>query len=830
MEKYNVTGMSCAACSARVEKAVSNVDGVNQCSVNLLTNSMIVDGSASQEAIIKAVQDAGYDAYIPTEKKVEKKDDDLKDLETPKLLKRLISSLAILVVLMYFTMGHMMFSWPLPSILEGNYIAVGLIELILSSVIIIINRKFFISGFKAVIHKAPNMDTLVALGSGIAYIWSLYELFAMTYYVTKGEGHMAHELLMNLYFESSAMILTLITIGKTLEAFSKGKTTSALKGLMSLAPETATIIKDGKEVTIRIEDLKIGDIFVVRPGDAIPVDGTIIEGVSAINESSLTGESIPVDKKVDDSVYSGTINTSGYLKCKATRVGQDTTLSQIIKMVSDASSTKAPIAKIADKVSYIFVPTILALAFIVTIIWLFINKDIGYALARGISVLVISCPCALGLATPVAIMVGSGVGARNGILFKNATAIESAGKVNIVVLDKTGTITKGEPKVVDFIPTDIEKDELLKIAYSLEKYSEHPLAKAVVSFAKDQTTSEYEIKDFKVLPGNGLEAKINKDRIYGGNLEYISTIAKIDKSIQDKIDAFSNEGKTPILFAKNDKLIGIVTLQDTIKEDSIEAIKHLKEINIDVYMLTGDNEITAKAIAKSVGIDNVIANVKPQEKQNVIKDLSQKGFVAMVGDGINDAPALTQANLGIAIGAGSDIAIDAADVVLIKSNLLSLVNAIKLGRKTLLNIKENLFWAFIYNVICIPIAAGAFIPLGLTLEPMYGAAAMSLSSFCVVMNALRLNLFRKYEEEKNTQEIKGDVNMENIIKLNIEGMMCMHCEAHMRDALAKLDGVEVIEVSHVNKLAKVKVSKEISDDTFKKVVEDTGYNLVNIER
>ncbi|MCR4874381.1 MAG: heavy metal translocating P-type ATPase [Clostridia bacterium] len=830
MEKYNVTGMSCAACSARVEKAVSNVDGVNQCSVNLLTNSMIVDGSASQEAIIKAVQDAGYDAYIPTEKKVEKKDDDLKDLETPKLLKRLISSLAILVVLLYFTMGHMMFSWPLPSILEGNYIAVGLIELILSSVIIIINRKFFISGFKAVIHKAPNMDTLVALGSGIAYIWSLYELFAMTYYITKGEGHMAHELLMNLYFESSAMILTLITIGKTLEAFSKGKTTSALKGLMSLAPETATIIKDGKEVTIRIEDLKIGDIFVVRPGDAIPVDGTIIEGVSAINESSLTGESIPVDKKVDDSVYSGTINTSGYLKCKATRVGQDTTLSQIIKMVSDASSTKAPIAKIADKVSYIFVPTILALAFIVTIIWLFINKDIGYALARGISVLVISCPCALGLATPVAIMVGSGVGARNGILFKNATAIESAGKVNIVVLDKTGTITKGEPKVVDFIPTDIEKDELLKIAYSLEKYSEHPLAKAVVSFAKDQTTSEYEIKDFKVLPGNGLEAKINKDKIYGGNLEYISTIAKIDKSIQDKIDAFSNEGKTPILFAKNDKLIGIVTLQDTIKEDSIESIKHLKEMNIDVYMLTGDNEITAKAIAKSVGIDNVIANVKPQEKQNVIKDLSQKGFVAMVGDGINDAPALTQANLGIAIGAGSDIAIDAADIVLIKSNLLSLVNAIKLGRKTLLNIKENLFWAFIYNVICIPIAAGAFIPLGLTLEPMYGAAAMSLSSFCVVMNALRLNLFRKYEEEKNTQEIKGDINMENIIKLNIEGMMCMHCEAHMRDALAKLDGVEVIEVSHINKLAKVKVSKEISDDTFKKVVEDTGYNLVNIER
>ncbi len=830
MEKYNVTGMSCAACSARVEKAVSNVDGVNQCSVNLLTNSMIVDGSASQEAIIKAVQDAGYDAYIPTEKKVEKKDDDLKDLETPKLLKRLISSLAILVVLMYFTMGHMMFSWPLPSILEGNYIAVGLIELILSSVIIIINRKFFISGFKAVIHKAPNMDTLVALGSGIAYIWSLYELFAMTYYITKGEGHMAHELLMNLYFESSAMILTLITIGKTLEAFSKGKTTSALKGLMSLAPETATIIKDGKEVTIRIEDLKIGDIFVVRPGDAIPVDGTIIEGVSAINESSLTGESIPVDKKVDDSVYSGTINTSGYLKCKATRVGEDTTLSQIIKMVSDASSTKAPIAKIADKVSYIFVPTILALAFIVTIVWLFINKDIGYALARGISVLVISCPCALGLATPVAIMVGSGVGARNGILFKNATAIESAGKVNIVVLDKTGTITKGEPKVVDFIPTDIEKDELLKIAYSLEKYSEHPLAKAVVSFAKDQTTSEYEIKDFKVLPGNGLEAKINKDRIYGGNLEYIASIAKIDKSIQDKIDTFANEDKTPILFAKNDKLIGIVTLQDTIKEDSIEAIKHLKEMNIDVYMLTGDNEITAKAIAKSVGIDNVIANVKPQEKQNVIKDLSQKGFVAMVGDGINDAPALTQANLGIAIGAGSDIAIDAADVVLIKSNLLSLVNAIKLGRKTLLNIKENLFWAFIYNAICIPIAAGAFIPLGLTLEPMYGAAAMSLSSFCVVMNALRLNLFRKYEEEKITQEIKGDVNMENIIKLNIEGMMCMHCEAHMRDALAKLDGVEVIEVSHINKLAKVKVSKEISDDTFKKVVEDTGYNLVNIER
>ena len=831
MEKYNVTGMSCAACSARVEKAVSNVDGVNQCSVNLLTNSMIVEGSASKESIIKAVQDAGYDAYIPTEKKVEKKDDTLKDLETPKLLKRLISSLVILVVLLYFTMGHMMFAWPLPSILESNYIAVGLIELILSSVIIIINRKFFISGFKAIIHKAPNMDTLVALGSGIAFIWSLYELFAMTYYVTNGENHMAHELLMNLYFESSAMILTLITIGKTLEAFSKGKTTSALKGLLSLKPEMATIIRDGKEAQIKIDDLKIGDIFVVRPGEAIPVDGTIIEGVSAINESSLTGESIPVDKKINDDVYSGTINTSGYLKCKATRVGEDTTLSQIIKMVSDASSTKAPIAKIADKVSFIFVPTILALAFIVTIVWLFINTDVGYALARGISVLVISCPCALGLATPVAIMVGSGVGAKNGILFKNATAIESAGKVNIVVLDKTGTITKGEPKVVDFIPLNIKKDELLKISYSLEKYSEHPLAKAVVSYAQENNVSEYEIKDFKVLPGNGLEGKINKDKIFGGNLEYISTIAKIDKDTSLKIDTFSNEGKTPILFAKNDSLIGIVTLQDTIKDDSIEAIKRLKEMNIDVYMLTGDNEITAKAIAKSVGIDNVIANVKPQEKQNVITSLQQKGFVAMVGDGINDAPALTQANLGIAIGAGSDIAIDAADVVLIKNNLLSLANAIKLGRHTLVNIKENLFWAFIYNVICIPIAAGAFIPLGVTLEPMYGAAAMSLSSFCVVMNALRLNLFRKYETEKITHDTKGDVNMENIIKLNIEGMMCMHCEAHMRDALSKLDGVEeVLEVSHEAKLAKVKVSKDISDDTFKATVENAGYNLVNIER
>lgn len=824
MDKYNVTGMSCAACSARVEKAVSNVDGVNSCSVNLLTNSMLVEGTATKEEIIKAVQDAGYGASPFNEIKKEEKADELKDLETPKLLKHLISSLVFLLILMYFTMGHMMFSWPLPSKLSNAPISIALIELILTTIIAIINRNFFISGFKAVIHKAPNMDTLVALGASVAYIWSLYELFNMAF-----NPNNAHSILMNLYFESSAMILTLITIGKTLESFSKGKTTNALKSLMALAPKTATILKNGEEILVDIASVQIGDIFILRPGDAVPVDGIIIEGESALNESSLTGESIPVDKTINDEVYSGTINNSSYLKCKATRVGNDTTLSQIIKMVSDASATKAPIAKIADKVSGIFVPTIIGIALIVTIIWLFINKDIGYALARGISVLVISCPCALGLATPVAIMVGSGVGARSGILFKNATAIEAAGKVNVVVLDKTGTITKGEPQVVDVIPNGIKEDEFIKICASLEKYSEHPLAKAIVNYASYKNISFEDVKDFEIFPGNGLSATINKSKIYGGNKDYISSKINLDKSILEGINALAKEGKAPILFAKDNEYIGMIAIKDPIKEDSKTAITYLKDMGIKVYMLTGDNELTANSIANECKIDNVIANVKPQDKEAVIAKLCESGNVAMVGDGINDAPALTRANLGIAIGAGADVAIDAADVVLINNSLTSLVDALRLGRKTLLNIKENLFWAFIYNVICIPIAAGALIPVGVTLEPMYGAFAMSLSSFCVVMNALRLNLFKKHEII-NDKTKGGNIAMDNIIKLNIVGMMCPHCEAHTKEALSKIDGVEVLRVDHKENLAEIKVSKDIKDEVFFETIKNAGYELTKIDK
>ncbi len=697
-----------------------------------------------------------------------------------------------------------------------------------------INRNFFISGFKAIIHKAPNMDTLVALGSSVAYLWSLYELFMMTFAQTSGDSAKTHELFMNLYFESSAMILTLITIGKTLESFSKGKTTNALKALMALAPTTATIIKDGIEVQVDVKDVKIGDIFIVRPGDSIPVDGVIIEGESALNESSLTGESIPIDKTINDEVYTGTINTSSYLKCKATRIGQDTTLSQIIKMVSDASATKAPIAKIADKVSGIFVPTILGIALIVTIVWLFINKDVGYALARGISVLVISCPCALGLATPVAIMVGSGVGAKCGVLFKNATAIESAGNVNIVVLDKTGTITKGEPQVVDVIPYGINEDEFIKLCASLEKYSEHPLAKAINIYAEEKKISLEEVKDFEIFPGNGLKASIGGKDTFGGNKDFIAKTFPIDEAILSKIDAIANEGKTPIIFAQEKSILGIIAIQDTIKEDSIEAISRLKGMGIQVYMLTGDNELTAKSIAKTCGIENVVANVKPQDKEATVAKLCNEGKVAMVGDGINDAPALTRANLGIAIGAGSDVAIDAADIVLVKSNLLSLVDAISLGRKTLLNIKENLFWAFIYNAICIPIAAGALIPFNITLEPMYGALAMSMSSFCVVMNALRLNLFKslKTHEDNTKKEItKGEnKSMANTIKLNVVGMMCPHCEAHTKEALSKIDGVEVILVDHTKNLAEIKVSKDIDDSVFYEAIKNAGYELKKIEK
>ena len=827
MEKYDITGMSCAACSARVEKAVSNVDGVTTCSVNLLTNSMQVEGTASEDAIIKAVQDAGYGAR--TQRLAEPQQKNMPrttaDEQTKNLFKRFISSLAILLVLMYFSMGHML-SFPLPQALKDSPISLGLIQLILSSAILIINKAFFISGFKAVFHMAPNMDTLVALGSSVAYIWSIYELFviALSKDVSK-----SHEVLMNLNFESSAMILTLITIGKTLESFSKGKTTNALKGLMALQPNTLNVLQDGKEVTINIEDAKVGDIFIVRPGENIPVDGIVIEGNTSINESSITGESIPVDKAIDDTVVSGTTNLSSYIKCKATKVGKDTTLSKIIEMVSDAAATKAPIVKIADKVAGIFVPTILAIFFVVLIVWLIISHTIGYSLERAITVLVISCPCALGLATPVAIMVGSGVGAKMGVLFKNATAIENAGKINAIVLDKTGTITKGEMEVVDVIPFNISESELLTIASSLETFSEHPLAKAIVKYAQNNGINAKQVDNFKILPGNGLLGVIDSKNIYIGNIGFISEHININET--NKIDALANEGKTPILISDDKDLLGIIAIQDTIKEDSKAAIYMLKNMNIDVYMLTGDNEITAKNIASQVGIDNVYANVKPDDKEAVITNLTKDKVVAMVGDGINDAPALTRANLGIAIGAGSDIAIDAADVVLVNNDLTSCVNTIRLGRKTLLNIKENLFWAFIYNLICIPIAAGALIPVGVTLQPMYGALAMSLSSFCVVMNALRLNLFKqtKFESINEIKVLQGDKPMEKIIDLTVEGMMCMHCEAHVKDALNKIEGVEVITVDHTKNLAQVKVTKVIDNQLFYDAIEGAGYILSEIK-
>ena len=825
MEKYDVTGMSCAACSARVEKAVSKVDGVTSCSVNLLTNSMQVEGTATPDAIIKAVENAGYGAKQSLEYNKKPSIDKAPKEEpsqTKKLLNRLISSICILAVLVYFSMGHMLHI-PMPSALAHNHMALGLIQLILSTIILLINKAFFISGFKAVIHKAPNMDTLVAMGAGIAYIWSIYELFAMTV------SQDPMELYMNLHFESAAMILTFITIGKTLEAFSKGKTTNALKGLMALQPNTVNIIKDGKEVAIDILDVQVGDIFIVRPGENIPVDGVIVEGATTINESSITGESLPIDKTIEDKVISGTSNLSSYIKCKATHVGQDTTLSKIIAMVSDASATKAPIAKIADKVAGIFVPTILSIALIVFVIWSIIDRSIGNALARAITVLVISCPCALGLATPVAIMVGSGVGAKMGVLFKNATAIENAGKVNAVVLDKTGTITKGQMEVVDVLPLNTTKDELLSIALSLETFSEHPLAKAIVKYALDNNINAKHIENFKIFPGNGLSGDIGKKTIYIGNQRFIDQYISIDNI--DKVSLFASEGKTPIIVAEENKVLGIIAIQDTIKEDSIYAIQSLKDMGIDVYMLTGDNEITANSIAKQVGIDNVYANVQPQDKESIVANIAKDKFVAMVGDGINDAPALTRANLGIAIGAGSDIAIDAADIVLINNDLTSCVNAIRLGRKTLLNIKENLFWAFIYNLICIPIAAGALTPIGVTLQPMYGALAMSLSSVTVVLNALRLNLFKqaKLAAPKENKQLQGEKSMEKIINLQVEGMMCMHCEAHVKDALNKIDGVEVIVVDHTKNLAQVKATKDIDNQLFYDAIEGAGYTLSDIK-
>ncbi|MBS1473164.1 MAG: heavy metal translocating P-type ATPase [Oscillospiraceae bacterium] len=837
MTQYNVTGMSCAACSARVEKAVSKVPGVTSCSVSLLTNSMGVEGTASDRAIISAVQKAGYGASKKGGSKAAESADEsaLRDTETPKLKKRLFWSVGFLVILMYFSMGHMMWGWPLPSFYNSNHVAMGLTQLLLTVIIMVINQKFFISGFKSLWHRAPNMDTLVALGSTAAFVYSTYALFMMTDAQTRGDMQAVNTYMMDFYFESAAMILTLITVGKTLEARSKGKTTDALKSLMKLAPKSAVILKDGEEKTVPIDTVQKDDIFLVRPGESIPADGVIIEGESAVDESALTGESIPVDKAAGDKVSAATVNRSGFLKCRAIHVGEDTTLSQIIKMVSDAAATKAPIAKIADKVSGIFVPAVIIIAVITTVIWLLLGHGVCYALARGISVLVISCPCALGLATPVAIMVGSGLGAKNGILFKTAASLEETGRIQIVALDKTGTITKGEPRVTDIIPNgETTENELLKAAASLEKKSEHPLAKAVISYAESKNIICDDVSVFKALPGNGLSGTVNGKNIFAGNLKFIKTKAEISPGIKEIAERLSGDGKTPLFFALDGKLLGIIAVADVIKNDSPKAVKELRNMGIRVVMLTGDNERTANAIGKSAGVDEVIAGVLPSGKEEAIKKLKKLGKVAMVGDGINDAPALTRADIGLAIGAGTDVAIDAADVVLMKSRLSDVPAAIRLSRATLRNIHENLFWAFFYNTIGIPIAAGVFIPLGLTLNPMLGAAAMSLSSFCVVTNALRLNLF-KLRDASHDHKIKKHLKnvteeskaMEKTIK--IEGMMCGHCEAAVKKALEELPEVESAEVSHVSGTAKVTLKGEIGNDVLKKAVEDKDYKVIGIE-
>ena len=833
MNQYKVTGMSCAACSARVEKAVSSLEGVTSCSVNLLTNSMSVSGSATEDEIINAVKNAGYGAEKKGTQNTKKDlgEDLLDDHETPKLKSRLFSSLIFLIILMYFSMGHTMWNWPLPSFFEGNHIAVGLVQLLLTIAVMIINKKFFTSGFKSLIRKAPNMDTLVALGSSAAFIYSTYALFAMTDAQINGDFDAVMKYMHEFYFESAAMILTLITVGKMLEARSKGKTTNALKSLIQLAPKTAIVLSAGVEKEIPASEIKTGDIFIVKPGMSIPVDGVIIEGHCAVDESALTGESIPVDKTEGNIVSAATINLSGYIRCEATNVGEDTTLSQIIKMVSDAAASKAPIAKAADKVSGIFVPAVITIAAVATIIWLILGKSIGFSLARGISVLVISCPCALGLATPVAIMVGSGMGAKNGILFKNATALEQTGKAQIIALDKTGTITTGKPAVTDIIPyNDISKDELLTLAYSLEIKSEHPLAKAIVDKATENNLKPKESSEFKTLPGNGLSAVIDEQHILGGNLNYIRENCNIDDNIKDKYESLAIQGKTPLFFASNNNLIGIIAVADSIKDDSPKAIEELKNMGIHVVMLTGDNEKTANAVKELTGVDEVIAGVLPAGKESVIQSLRKRGKTIMVGDGINDAPALTSADIGIAIGAGTDVAIDAADIVLMKSKLSDVTAAIRLSRATLKNIYENLFWAFIYNCFGIPLAAGLFIPiLGLELNPMFGAAAMSLSSFCVVTNALRLNLFNirntKHDKKINKKRVKEKRVMEKIIK--IEGMMCMHCEGRVKKCLEELDGVTEAIVSHENKSATLKLSKDISDDTLKKVIEEQGYTVLD---
>ena len=856
MEQYTVTGMSCAACSARVEKAVKAVPGVTSCSVSLLTNSMGVEGTANASAIVKAVQEAGYGAS-PKAAAAETPSaelDALADHETPRLKKRLIASLVFLAVLMYFSMGHMMWGWPLPHWFDGNHVAMGLVQLLLAGIVMVINQKFFISGFKGLLHRAPNMDTLVALGSSASFLWSTYALFAMTRAQVDGNDALVMHYMMELYFESAAMILTLITVGKMLEARSKGKTTDALKSLMKLAPQTAILLREGAEVTVPIAQVKKGDLFVVRPGENIPVDGLVLEGSSAVNESALTGESIPVDKAAGDKVSAATTNQSGFLKCEATRVGEDTTLAQIIRMVSDAAATKAPIAKIADTVSGFFVPAVISISVLTTLVWLLLGREFGYALARGISVLVISCPCALGLATPVAIMVGNGLGARNGILFKTAASLEAAGRTQIVALDKTGTITSGEPRVTDILPVEgVSESELLTLAASLEQKSEHPLAKAVLAYAETETIACPDVTDFAALPGNGLSARLDGMEIYGGNAEFIATKASVSAELQAEAARLAAEGKTPLFFGGAGRLMGVIAVADTLKEDSPRAIRELQNMGIRVVMLTGDNQRTADAIGRQAGVDEVIAGVLPDGKEAVIRRLQESGKVAMVGDGINDAPALTRADTGIAIGAGTDVAIDAADVVLMNSRLSDVPAAIRLSRATLRNIHENLFWAFIYNIIGIPLAAGVFIPFGLTLNPMFGAAAMSLSSFCVVSNALRLNLFdlhsTKHDRKpksaalpaapvqpaaaENTAEpvsapvVKEDNAMKKT--LHVEGMMCGHCEARVKKALEALPAVDEAVVSHEAGTAIVTLNAEVSDADLKKAVEDQDYKVTGIE-
>ena len=838
MEQYNVTGMSCAACSARVEKAVSAVEGVSACSVSLLTNSMGVEGTAAPEAIIAAVEAAGYGASRKGEKKTSSPAADeeaLRDRETPVLKRRLASSLGFLLVLMYVSMGHTMLGLPLPAFFEGNHLAIGLLELLLAAIVMLINHKFFTSGIRGLLHRAPNMDTLVALGSGVSFLYSTVTLFAMTAAVQRGDAERAHALMHNLYFESAAMIVTLITVGKMLEARSKGKTTDALKSLMRLAPQTARVERGGAEKTVPIDEVQKGDVFLVRPGESIPVDGVVLEGESSVNEAALTGESIPVDKTAGDRVSAATVNQSGFIRCEATRVGEDTTLSQIIKMVSDASATKAPIAKLADKVSGIFVPAVIGIALVTFGIWLLLGKEFAFALSRGIAVLVISCPCALGLATPVAIMVGNGMGAKNGILFKTAVSLEQTGKTQIVVLDKTGTVTNGEPVVTDLIPAEgVTEEQLFTAALALEKKSEHPLARAITAYGEEKGVAAAPIENFTALPGNGLRATQNGEVLLGGSMKYVSSLVSVPDALRAGAEALAEKGKTPLLFAKGGLLLGLIAVADTVKPDAVEAVRELKGMGIRVVMLTGDNSRTAAAIGAQVDADEVISGVLPEGKESVIRSLQERGRVAMVGDGINDAPALTRADVGIAIGAGADVAVDAADVVLMKSRMRDVPAAIRLSRATLVNIKENLFWAFFYNIICIPLAAGAYARFGLTLSPMIGAAAMSLSSFCVVTNALRLNFCRLYDPTrdkkiKNTLKEREEEEKNMTKTLKIEGLMCPHCEARVKKALEAVDGVAAAEVSHVAGTAVVMLSADVANDTLRNAVEAQDYKVLGIE-